>query len=172
MCGDACVPSRSLCVTIPAVYVHMCHMPVQACICPSTSTCLWPACGIPVATRAEYAKCMPKYRVYPCMPMRAHTRVCRVYPVCPRVCVSVCVYAIGSPCSRRTAYALALRGARRAPGAVGAVRVPRRGAGERGEAGGGARRRGREAVPAPTDLQTFINSAAPAAAAGLVEHRH
>ena len=115
VCADACVPCRSLCVTIRPIYVHLCHVPVQACVCPWVSMCLRAACGLRVPMCAKYAMCVPKRAkcimcpcahvchaplcahtclcvpvcaACPCVPIRARVRPCvPCVPVCPRVCM-------------------------------------------------------------------------------------
>lgn len=171
-CTCACI---SLCVTACPIYVHMFYMPVRARTCPWVSACLWPASahvcqvcyvcaqvcqveGAPVC--AHISPCTLVCAACPCEPWVPCAHACACVPRVP-----ACAGCALLPCESPQCPAV--------PETPVRVRVPERGAGERGGAGGGARWRGREAVPAPTDLQTFINSAAPAAAApGLAQHRH
>lgn len=155
-------------MTVCPIYIQVCHVLVPVVCMWAVSADVCQVCRACAEVCREQCACVCR------VPTRARSQRC--VPLCACVC-HACVCA---PCMSRLRLpawsAFTPNGHPLCP-AVPAppvwVREPERGAGERGSAGGGARRRGREAVPAPTDLQTFINSAAPAAAVpGLPRHRY
>lgn len=113
-CSSACACEReNVCVRMPVclhmtvcpIYVYVCYVPVQACVCPWVSTCPW-AASAPVyrvchgCAQVCQAHRMPVcahrcLRMPVCARMRSYAPVCAmctcvptrvpVYPVCPRV---------------------------------------------------------------------------------------
>lgn len=67
-------------MTLRPIYVDVCHVPAQACVCPGVSTHLWAARGLRVPVCAQYATSVPrcaKCVACPCVPICA--RGCHVY---------------------------------------------------------------------------------------------